>query len=137
MLVSVDADERTLREICLPAFERIVTRARPATVMCAYNKLNGVYAAQNRWLLTGVLRGEWGFAGAVISDWGAVHDPVAALAAGLDLEMPGTGGQSAQQIIDAVRAGELDEAVVDAAAGRVLALTALAASPAGPPAGST
>ena len=129
MLVSADADERTLREIYLPAFERIVTQARPATVMCAYNKVNGVYAAQNRWLLTEVLRGEWGFAGAVVSDWGAVHDPVAAVAAGLDLEMPGTGGQSAQRIVDAVRAGELDEAVVDTAVGRVLALTGLTADP--------
>lgn len=130
MLVSADADERTLREIYLPAFERIVTQAQPATVMCAYNKVNGVYAAHNRWLLTEVLREEWGFAGAVVSDWGAVHDPVAALAAGLDLEMPGTGGLSAQRIVDAVRAGELDEAAVDAAAGRVLALTRLAAGPA-------
>jgi beta-glucosidase len=132
MLVSADVDERTLREIYLPAFERIVTQAQPATVMCAYNKVNGVYAAQNRWLLTEVLRGEWGFAGAVVSDWGAVSDPVAALAAGLDLEMPGTGGQSAQRIVDAVRAGELDEAVVDAAVGRVLALTGLVTGPAGP-----
>jgi beta-glucosidase len=132
MLVSADADERTLREIYLPAFEWIVTQARPATVMCAYNKVNGVYAAQNRWLLTEILRGEWGFAGAVVSDWGAVHDPVAALAAGLDLEMPGTGGQSAQRIADAVRAGELDEAVVDTAVSRVLALTGLATQPPGP-----
>jgi beta-glucosidase len=135
MLVSADADERTLREIYLPAFERIVAQAGPATVMCAYNKVNGVYAAQNRWLLTEVLRGEWGFAGAVVSDWGAVHDPVAAVAAGLDLEMPGTGGRSARQIVDAVRAGELDEAVVDAAVGRVLTLTGLAAGPAGLAAG--
>jgi beta-glucosidase len=130
MLVSADADERTLREIYLPAFERIVTQAKPATVMCAYNKVNGVYAAHNRWLLTEVLREEWGFTGAVVSDWGAVHDPVAALAAGLDLEMPGTGGLSAQRIVGAVRAGELDEAVVNAAAGRVLALARLAAGPA-------
>jgi len=130
MLVSADADERTLREIYLPAFERIVTQAKPATVMCAYNKVNGVYAAQNRWLLTEVLREEWGFTGAVVSDWGAVRDPVAALAAGLDLEMPGTGGLSAQRIAAAVRAGQLDEAVVDAAAGRVLALARLAAGPA-------
>ena len=130
MLVSADADERTLREIYLPAFEHIVTQAKPATVMCAYNKVNGVYAAHNRWLLTEVLREEWGFTGAVVSDWGAVHDPVAALAAGLDLEMPGTGGLSAQRIVGAVRAGELDEAAVDAAAGRVLALARLAAGPA-------
>jgi beta-glucosidase len=130
MLVSADADERTLREIYLPAFERIVTQAKPTTVMCAYNKVNGVYAAQNRWLLTEVLREEWGFTGAVVSDWGAVRDPVAALAAGLDLEMPGTGGLSAQRIVGAVRAGQLDEAVVDAAACRVLALARLAAGPA-------
>jgi beta-glucosidase len=77
----------------LEDFERTVTLAKPATVMCAYNKVNGVYAAHNRWLLTEVLREEWGFTGAVVSDWGGVHDPVAALAAGLDLEMPGTVGQ--------------------------------------------
>ena len=137
MLVSAEVDERTLREIYLPAFEKIVTQAQPATVMCAYNKVNGVYAAQNQWLLTEVLRGEWGFAGAVVSDWGAVHDPVAALAAGLDLEMPGTGGQSAQRIVEAVRAGELAEAVVDTAVRRVLALTGLAADPAARSAGLT
>ncbi len=86
--VSAEVDERTLREIYLPGFERVVTQARPWTVMCAYNRLNGVHASQHRWLLTDVLRGEWGFTGLVVSDWGAVHDRVAALAAGLDLEMP-------------------------------------------------
>jgi beta-glucosidase len=127
MRISAEVDERTLREIYLPAFERIVTEAAPATVMCAYNKINGVPAAENRWLLTEVLREQWDFSGAVVSDWGAVTDPVASLRAGLDLEMPGTGGRSARRIVDAVRAGELDEAVVDAAVDRVLALT----SPAG------
>src|SRR5918993_921873 len=103
--VSADVDERTLREIYLPGFERVVTQARPWTVMCAYNKVNGVYASENRWLLTEVLRDEWGFDGVVVSDWGAVHDPIAAVAAGLDLEMPSTGGVSAARLVDAVKAG--------------------------------
>ncbi|GLX09200.1 glycoside hydrolase family 3 C-terminal domain-containing protein [Microbispora sp. NBRC 16548] len=123
MRVSADVDERTLREIYFPAFERVVTQARPATVMCSYNRVNGVHASQNRWLLTDVLRREWGFTGVVVSDWGAVQDRVAALAAGLDLEMPGTGGASDRRIVDAVRAGELDEAVVNASVRRVVALT--------------
>ena len=92
MQVSVDVDERTLREIYLPAFERAVTESQPATIMSAYNKINGVYASENRWLLTDVLRDEWGFAGVVVSDWGAVDDRVAALEAGLDLQMPGDRG---------------------------------------------
>ncbi|KAB8184480.1 glycoside hydrolase family 3 C-terminal domain-containing protein [Microbispora catharanthi] len=123
MRVSADVDERTLREIYFPAFERVVTQARPATVMCSYNRVNGVHASQNRWLLTDVLRREWGFTGVVVSDWGAVQDRVAALAAGLDLEMPGTGGASDRRIVDAVRAGDLDEAVVNASVRRVVALT--------------
>ena len=122
MRVSADVDERTLREIYLPAFERIVTDAAPAAVMCSYNKLNGVSASENRWLLTDVLRQQWGFAGAVVSDWGAVQDPVASVRAGLDLQMPGTSGRSARKLMDAVEAGELDEAVLDTAVQRVLAL---------------
>lgn len=81
MRVSADVDEQTLREIYLPAFERIVREAAPYAVMSAYNKINGVYASENRWLLTEVLREEWGFDGLVVSDWGAVNDRVAALAA--------------------------------------------------------
>ena len=102
MRVSADVDERTLREIYLAAFEQVVTTARPWTVMCAYNKVNGEYASQHRWLLTDVLRGEWGFDGLVVSDWGAVHDRVAALSAGLDLEMPPNLGVSDRAIVEAV-----------------------------------
>jgi beta-glucosidase len=129
MQVSADVDERTLREIYLPAFERVITEAQPATVMCAYNKVNGVYASQNRWLLTDVLRDEWGFDGAVVSDWGAVQDRVAALQAGLDLQMPGDHGTGNQLVVDAVEAGELDEAVVDRSVRRVAALAAYATEP--------
>jgi len=125
MRISADVDERTLREIYLPAFERVVREARPATVMCSYNKINGIYASHNRWLLTDVLRGDWGFEGAVVSDWGAVSDRVAGVAAGMDLEMPGSGGTTDQQIVDAVGAGVLDEATVDESVRRVLALTEL------------
>lgn len=127
MQVSADVDERTLREIYFPAFERVVTSARPATVMCAYNRINGVYASQNHWLLTEVLRDEWGFDGLVVSDWGAVGDRVAALAAGLDLAMPGDGGAGEAKLVEAVRTGVLDEAVVDRSVRRVQALTAYVA----------
>jgi beta-glucosidase len=122
MRVSADVDERTLREIYLPAFEHVVTAARPWLVMCSYNKVNGEYASQDQWLLTDVLREEWGFDGLVVSDWGAVHDRVAALRAGLDLEMPPKLGVSDRAIVTAIAAGELDEAVLDRAAGRVLRL---------------
>ncbi|MFD6857573.1 glycoside hydrolase family 3 C-terminal domain-containing protein [Rhodococcus sp. NPDC060090] len=120
MRVSADIDPRPLREIYLRGFQRVVQDASPWTVMCSYNRINGVYASQNRWLLTDLLRGEWGFDGVVVSDWGAVSDRVAALAAGLDLEMPSTGGRTDQEIVDAVRAGTLDESVVDTAATRVV-----------------
>jgi beta-glucosidase len=133
MRVSADVDERTLREIYLPAFERIVTEAAPATVMAAYNRVNGIHASENRWLLTEVLREQWQFDGAVVSDWGAVNDPVAALAAGLDLQMPGPAEATTQQVVEAVRAGRLDEAIVDAAVHRVLALTDLTRAEDGEP----
>src|SRR3954447_4832736 len=105
--VSADVDERTLREIYLPAFERVVTLAQPWTVMCSYNKVNGVYASQHHWLLTEVLRDEWGFEGLVVSDWGAVHDRPAAVAAGLDLEMPPQLGHSDRAVVAAVQDGTL------------------------------
>jgi beta-glucosidase len=132
--VSAEVDERTLREIYLAGFERAVMKARPWTVMCAYNKVNGTYASQHAWLLTTVLRGEWGFDGLVVSDWGAVHDRVAALAAGLDLEMPPDRGVSDAAIVSAVRAGQLDEGVLDTAVARVLQLVDRAtANPEPPP----
>ncbi|MFF3371995.1 glycoside hydrolase family 3 C-terminal domain-containing protein [Streptomyces sp. NPDC002680] len=132
MRVSADVDERTLREIYLPAFERIVVRARPATVMCAYNKVNGTYAAESRWLLTQVLREEWGFDGLVVSDWGAVNNRVAALLAGTDLEMPGTHRDTDAEVAAAVRSGELDEAVVDTAVARLRGLAERVRAPADP-----
>jgi beta-glucosidase len=120
--VSADVDERTLREIYLPGFERVVEQARPWTVMCAYNKVNGTYASEHSWLLTDLLRGEWGFDGLVMSDWGAVDDRVAALAAGLDLEMPPNLGVSDAAIVSAVRSGELDEGLLDQTVARTLHL---------------
>ncbi|KQT93836.1 beta-glucosidase [Marmoricola sp. Leaf446] len=120
--VSAEVDERTLREIYLPAFERVVTGAQPWTVMCAYNKVNGTYASEHHWLLTEVLRDEWGFTGLVVSDWGAVHDRVAALAAGLDLEMPPQRGVSDTALLDAARSHRLPPEVLDLGARRVLEL---------------
>jgi beta-glucosidase len=131
--VSAEVDERTLRELYLAGFERAVTQARPWTVMCAYNKVNGVYASEHAWLLTTVLREEWGFDGLVVSDWGAVHDRVAALAAGLDLEMPPNRGVSDAAIITAVRTGQLDERVLDTAVARVLGLVDRATASTEPP----
>ena len=113
-------DERTLREIYFPAFEQSVKRARPWTVMCSYNRLNGTYASEHPWLLTDVLRGEWGFDGYVVSDWGAVSDRVAGVAAGLDLEMPSSGGENDRRVLEAVRKGLLDEKLVDQAVERIL-----------------
>src|SRR3954451_3606384 len=122
MTISAEVDERTLREIYLPAFERVVTEAQPWTVMCSYNRINGVYASEDPWLLTDVLRGDWGFEGLVVSDWGAVSRRDAAVAAGLDLEMPSSGGGGTRIIVEAVRAGTLSEADVDRAVTRLLQL---------------
>jgi beta-glucosidase len=118
--ISSEVDERTFREIYLPAFEAAVKQARPWTVMCSYNKLNGTYASQNHKLLTEILKDEWGFEGLVVSDWGAVHDRVEALKAGLDLEMPGPRERRVKAVIEAVRSGKLDEAVLDEAVHRIL-----------------
>ncbi|NLG97144.1 MAG: glycosyl hydrolase [Chloroflexi bacterium] len=119
---TIDArvDERTLREIYLTPFEKAVKKAKPWTVMCAYNKLNGTYCSEHHYLLTDILKKEWGFEGLVVSDWGAVRDRVAALKGGLDLEMPGPQDYRVKAVIDAVRSGELDEAVLDEAVRRIL-----------------
>ena len=109
MRVSADIDQRPLREIYLRGFQRVVQDAQPWTVMCSYNRINGVYASEDPWLLTKVLRDEWGFDGLVVSDWGAVNDRVAGLAAGLDLEMPSSEGRTDAQLVAAVRSGALDE----------------------------
>ena len=125
-------EPRALREIYLRSFERVVTESRPWTVMCSYNKINGVYASENRWLLSDVLRGEWGFAGAVVSDWGAVADRVAAVRAGLDLTMPGGDPTQDDDVVAAVESGVLDPAVLDDSVGRILDLLARAADTAEP-----
>ena len=120
--VDTQVDERTLREIYLPAFERVVAASQPWTVMCSYNKVNGISASENSWLLTTVLREEWGFTGLVVSDWGAVYHRVPALVAGTELEMPPNLPRSPDQVAAAVRSGELDEAVLDARVRTVLEL---------------
>ncbi|BDR55127.1 glycosyl hydrolase [Bombiscardovia apis] len=108
---SSDMDERTLREIYLPAFEYIVKHAKPWTLMCAYNRLNGVFGSENRRLMTDILRDEWGFDGIVMSDWGAVHNRAAALNAGLNLEMPPSASDG--EVVEAVKAGELSKEQLD------------------------
>ena len=120
--VSAEVDDRTLREVYLPAFERVVKLSQPWTVMCAYNKINGTYCSEHYWLLTQVLREEWGFEGLVVSDWGAVHDRVAALRGGLDLEMPPNLGVSDAAIVAAVGDGSLYESILDDSVSRVLQL---------------
>ena len=120
MTIDVKADERTLREIYLAAFEGAVKEGKPATVMCSYNRINEEYASENEWLLTELLRDEWGFEGFVMSDWGAVNDRVKGLAAGLDLEMPASGGANDARIVEAVKAGKLDEKLLDTAVERIL-----------------
>ncbi|RZU66821.1 beta-glucosidase [Microterricola gilva] len=122
MRSSSDVDPRPLREIYLRGFQRVVEDEQPWTVMCSYNKLNGVYTSENPWLLNTVLRDEWGFTGVVVSDWGAVNDRVTGVAAGLDLEMPSSDGRTDAELVAAVRAGELDEAVLDLAALRTVEL---------------
>ncbi len=120
MSSSSEVDERTLREIYLAAFEGAVSSQKPWTVMCSYNKINGTYAAEHKEALTDILRGEWGFDGFVVSDWGAVNNRVPDLEAGLDLEMPASDGINDKQIVDAVKEGRLEESVLDRAVERIL-----------------
>ena len=115
-------DERAAREIYLKAFERVVKKAKPATLMCAYNAINGTFCSENEWLLTDVLRKEWGFKGLVMTDWGATHDRVASLKAGLDLEMPGNTAYCRDVILKALEDGSLDMQTLDKAVENVLRL---------------
>ena len=120
LTVNVMVDERTLREIYLASFEKAVREGKPWTVMCAYNKVNGEYCSENAYLLSNILREEWGFEGFVVSDWGAVNERVKGLLAGLDLQMPYDGGFGDRKIIEAVKKGELPEEVLDKAVERIL-----------------
>jgi beta-glucosidase len=122
MVSSSNLDERTLREIYLPAFEFAITQAQPWSVMCAYNKVNGVYASENPFLLEEILRQEWGFEGFVVSDWGAVHDRVKGVMAGLNLEMPGSGSVNRRKIIEAVNEGLLPVSRLDEVVASLLAV---------------
>lgn len=132
MRASSDVAPRPLREIYLRAFQRVVQDARPWTVMSSYNRVNGVYASENQWLLTDLLRGEWGFDGIVVSDWGAVSDRVASVRAGLDLEMPAGDGENDRMVTDAVRRGDLEESVLDTSVARMELLARRAADGARP-----
>lgn len=122
MSISAKIDERTLREIYLAAFETVVKKAQPWTIMCSYNRINGVYSCENDWLLNKVLRDEWGFEGLVMTDWGAMDERVPSLKAGLDLEMPDCHGETDKLIVKAVQSGELEESVLDTAVERILTM---------------
>lgn len=117
---SSNMSERTLREIYLPAFERAVKKSAPWTVMCSYNRLNGLHASENSHLLTEILRDEWGFDGFVMSDWGAVNNKLAAVQAGMELEMPGPCALNTKKLVQAVESGEMPMEVLDCTAGRIL-----------------
>lgn len=122
MSISAEIDERTLREIYLAAFETVVKKAQPWTIMCSYNRINGVYSCENDWLLNKVLRDEWGFEGLVMTDWGAMDERVPSIKAGLDLEMPDCHGETDKLIVKAVQSGELEESVLDTAVERILTM---------------
>ncbi len=122
MVVDTLVDARSLFEIYLPAFETTVKQVQPWTLMCAYNRFNGAYCSENETLLSEILRDRWGFKGLVVTDWGAVNDRVRGVAAGLELEMPSTGGVNDAQVAAAVHEGRLDEAHLDRAASRVTEL---------------
>ncbi len=120
LTVDVKVDERTIREIYLANFEVAVKQSQPWTVMCAYNKVNGKYCSENKYLLTDILRKEWGFEGFVVSDWGAVNERVDGLDAGLELEMPLSYGIGEKKIIEAIRSGKLKERILNRAVERLL-----------------
>lgn len=129
MTTDVRVDERALHEYYLPAFEIAVKDSDPTTVMCAYNRVEGVFCSDNRELLTTVLRERWGFRGAVVTDWGAMNDRVAAYDAGTDLEMPGNGGTSDAVVFDALEQGSLDRQSLADSAQRIVQLVQRTAAP--------
>ncbi len=120
MTVNAVVDERTLREIYLAPFEIAVKKAQPWTIMSAYNRLNGTYCAENKWLLTDVLRDEWGYQGIVVTDWGAENDRVSGLLAGQELEMPSSNGVGNKQIVAAVQQGLVEESFLDELVDRLI-----------------
>ena len=122
MVIDTIVDERTLRELYLTAFEIAVKEAEPYTLMSAYNKINGQYANENRHVLLDILRKEWGFKGVVVTDWGGDNDRVEGLKCGNDLEMPTSAGVSDLEIIDAIKSGKIDEALLDECVDRLLEL---------------
>ncbi|MFS0868681.1 beta-glucosidase [Paenibacillus xylanilyticus] len=122
MVTSSEIDERTLREIYLSAFERIIKKSDPWTVMCSYNLLNGTYTSENEHLLNDILREEWGYEGVVLSDWTAVNDRIRGLKAGLDLEMPGPANYNTKAIVEAVQNGTLSEEQLNRSVARILKL---------------
>lgn len=122
MIVNAVVDERALREVYLKAFEEVVKKAEPDTVMCAYNRLNGYYCSENEWLLNEVLRKEWGFKGTLITDWGATNDRVLGLINGQDVEMPGATDESYQLILSAIEHNTLSVEILDNAVLRILSL---------------
>ena len=128
MTTDVIIDERTLREIYLTGFEKAIKQAEPWTVMSAYNKVNGVFASENPYLLSDILRDEWGFEGFVVSDWGAINEITASVKSGLELEMPPSGNVGVDQIIQAVKDGKLSETKLDTAVERILGVILKAAS---------
>lgn len=115
IITSANVDERSLREIYLTSFEIAIKEGNPTSVMCAYNKINGIYCSENSNLLNNILRKEWGFKGLVVSDWGAVNNRVEGIKAGLDLQMPGDKGYMSKKIIEAIKNGSLKEEDLDKA----------------------
>ena len=113
-------DERTAREIYLKAFEIIIKKAHPASIMCAYNKINEEYCSENKWLLNDVLRKEWGFSGFTMTDWGAANNRIKGIKNGLDLEMPGSVSYLRKQVFDGINDGTLEKKYIDLSCSRIL-----------------
>jgi beta-glucosidase len=126
MTISAETGERAMREIYFPSFEKAVNEAGSLTVMCSYNRINGVFSAENCWLLTDLLKKEWGFTGLVMSDWFAVHSTGPSANSGLDLEMPGPALWFGDKLLNAVKKGEVPEKQIDEMVGRLLHVMAQA-----------